>query len=352
MSITYLVNKNGNMQYILSWDISNWNCPIYFQDFLGNYHIMPEEKTGLAFSGGGIRSAALSSGVLRRLLHRKVKIDYVSCVSGGNYTAAAYVDWKYRNNKEDDPKWHKKFFEHMRSRVGYICNWKNPLQGILESIILVFLLITVNLLIPCIIYSAGAVPSAYVIDYLLGTVMRKGFNCTDVPQISKGLNNSRKRCTQQFEIDEPEMRKPVYLFFFLFLAFFVSHVIKTIAPLRLRSISRYFKILSGSLLALTYIPWLMEQFTEVLPNWLYTLVIVLSIFFWLGFPPLRGKASLALVAYLYASVVRWRVYETSVIGIEYEEKLFYNLLLVSGFCLWLNPFVGMFSSTAIFTYYK
>ena len=352
MSITYLVNKNGNMKYILSWDISNWNCPIYFQDFLGNYHIMPEEKTGLAFSGGGIRSAALSSGVLRRLLHRKVKIDYVSCVSGGNYTAAAYVDWKYRNNKEDDPKWHNKFFEHMRSRVGYICSWKNPLQGILESIILVFLLITVNLFIPCIIYSAGAVPSAYVIDYLLGTVMRKGFNCTDVPQISKGLKNSRKRCTQQFEIDEPEMRKPVYLFFFLFLAFFVSHVIKTIAPLRLRSISRYFKILSGSLLALTYIPWLMEQFTEVLPDWLYTLVIVLSIFFWLGFPPLRGKASLALVAYVYASVVRWRVYETSVIGIEYEEKLFYNLLLVSGFCLWLNPFVGMFSSTAIFTYYK
>lgn len=37
---------------------------------------------GLAFSGGGIRSAAFCSGVLRRLLKRKVKIDYLSCFQG------------------------------------------------------------------------------------------------------------------------------------------------------------------------------------------------------------------------------------------------------------------------------
>ncbi|PFX19869.1 hypothetical protein AWC38_SpisGene15708 [Stylophora pistillata] len=44
------------------------------------------DETGLAFSGGGIQSAALCSGVLRRLLQRKAKIDYLSCVSGGGYT--------------------------------------------------------------------------------------------------------------------------------------------------------------------------------------------------------------------------------------------------------------------------
>ena len=65
--------------------------------------------TGLAFSGGGIRSAALCSGVLRRLLQRSVQVDYVSCVSGGNYAATAYLDWKYRNEGLDDHSWHKRF---------------------------------------------------------------------------------------------------------------------------------------------------------------------------------------------------------------------------------------------------
>ena len=58
--------------------------------------------------------AAFSSGVLRRLLQRNTKIDYLSCVSGGGYTGSAYVDWKYRNNNVDEPKWHQEFFEHVR----------------------------------------------------------------------------------------------------------------------------------------------------------------------------------------------------------------------------------------------
>jgi len=96
---------------------------------------MAENKTGIAFSGGGIRSAALCSGVLRRLLHRGVHVDYVSCVSGGNYTAAAYLDWKYRHDKRDDHTWHQEFFEHMRKRVGYICHWQGGWQGLLDTII-------------------------------------------------------------------------------------------------------------------------------------------------------------------------------------------------------------------------
>ena len=51
-------------------------------------------KFGLSFSGGGVRSAAFCSGVLRRLLQKEVRIDYLSCVSGGSYTGSAYVDGK------------------------------------------------------------------------------------------------------------------------------------------------------------------------------------------------------------------------------------------------------------------
>ena len=46
---------------------------------------MTSNETGLAFSGGGIRSAALCSGVLRRLLRDNAEVDYLSCVSGGGY---------------------------------------------------------------------------------------------------------------------------------------------------------------------------------------------------------------------------------------------------------------------------
>ena len=307
---------------------------------------MPEENRniGLGFSGGGIRSAALSSGVLRRLLHRGVKVDYISCVSGGNYTAAAYLDWKYRHGKQDDHKWHKEFFEHLRSRVGYFCNWERPLQGILDTVLLVLLLITVNLIIPCVSYSSGAFTAAFVIDYVFGSIMRKGFACV--------ANETERHCTLEISISDPRLRQPSLLFILLPVTFFVCLAIKLSAPLRLRSIARFLQIVTGVTFAFTFVPWLIQQFTDDLPSWLKAAVVVLSIFFWLGFPPLRKKASLALVFYFYAFVIKWRVYQTSTSGIQYNPHLFYTLLLVSSFFIWMGPYLGMFSVTSIYTYYK
>ena len=315
---------------------------------------MTEDKIGLAFSGGGIRSAALSSGVLRRLLHRGVKVDYISCVSGGNYTAAAYLDWKYRHNQADDHKWHKEFFEHMRTRVGYVCNWERPLQGLMETIILVLLLITINFVIPCIMYSTGAFSAAFVINYVFGSIMRKGFVCIDVPLNTTGspASTTERHCTPEFAISDPEVREQCVLFVLLSILFIVFHAIKVVSSLRFRSIARFFQIITGVLFGFTFVPWLIQQFINVLPAWLNTLVIVLSVFFWLGFPPLRRKASLALVFYFYAFVIKWRVYETKVIGIAYDEHLFYTLLLVSSGLIWVSPYLGMFSLTSIYTYYK
>lgn len=47
---------------------------------------------GLAFSGGGLRSATINLGVLQGLQERGVlkKVDYLSCVSGGAYIGAWY----------------------------------------------------------------------------------------------------------------------------------------------------------------------------------------------------------------------------------------------------------------------
>ena len=317
---------------------------------------MAEDQIGLAFSGGGIRSAALSSGVLRRLLQREVKIDYVSCVSGGNYTAAAYLDWKYRNNNEDDHKWHKAFFQQMRTRVGYVCNWQRPLQGILETVVLVLLLITVNLVIPCVMYSTCAFTTAFIIDYVLGSIMREGFECINKPinatGIAVNISTTERRCTFESGMSDPEVRGQCVLFILLTISFIVCHAIKLVASFRISSIARFLQIISGLLLAFTFTPWLIQQFINVLPSWLNISVIFLSIFFWLGFPPLRRKASLAIVLYFYAFVIKWRVYQTKVMGIAYDDHLFYVLLLVSSGFIWISPYLGIFSATSIFTYYK
>ena len=50
----------------------------------------PESLVGLAFSGGGIRSATFGLGVLEALKAKGLlkKIDYLSTVSGGGYIGA------------------------------------------------------------------------------------------------------------------------------------------------------------------------------------------------------------------------------------------------------------------------
>ena len=48
---------------------------------------------GLAFSGGGLRSATINLGVLQGLQEKGLlrKVDYLSCVSGGSYIGSWYV---------------------------------------------------------------------------------------------------------------------------------------------------------------------------------------------------------------------------------------------------------------------
>ncbi|MCX8116190.1 MAG: patatin-like phospholipase family protein, partial [Burkholderiaceae bacterium] len=50
----------------------------------------PEHPVGLAFSGGGIRSATFSLGLAQAIAAKKLfpQIDYLSTVSGGGYTGS------------------------------------------------------------------------------------------------------------------------------------------------------------------------------------------------------------------------------------------------------------------------
>ncbi len=56
-----------------------------------------ESLIGLAFSGGGIRSATFNLGVLQALAKKKLlrSIDYVSTVSGGGYIGGWLMGWMH-----------------------------------------------------------------------------------------------------------------------------------------------------------------------------------------------------------------------------------------------------------------
>jgi Patatin-like phospholipase len=58
----------------------------------------PEDRVGLAFSGGGIRSATFNLGVLKALheLGLLKHVDYLSTVSGGGYVGAWWAAWRAR----------------------------------------------------------------------------------------------------------------------------------------------------------------------------------------------------------------------------------------------------------------
>ncbi len=62
----------------------------------------PIDRVGLAFSGGGIRTATFNLGVLKALheLGLLKHVDYLSTVSGGGYIGAWWTAWRARWGKE------------------------------------------------------------------------------------------------------------------------------------------------------------------------------------------------------------------------------------------------------------
>lgn len=104
---------------------------------------IPANLTGLAFSGGGIRSATFHLGILEALHDMKTlpQMDYLSTVSGGSYIAGwmlghlgKEMDDAYGNlvqtpdeGKLLDP--HNDFVTHLRHHAGFIKEggfWEGP----------------------------------------------------------------------------------------------------------------------------------------------------------------------------------------------------------------------------------
>ena len=299
-------------------------------------------RTGLAFSGGGIRSAAFCSGVLRRLLQRDVKVNYLSCVSGGGYTGTAYLDWKYRHENTDDPKWHQEFFDNMRSRVGYICNWQKPLTAVFESLLLVVLIILVAVVSPVIMWMSFACPLAYAIDYLVGNLLRSE-GCAEIVARNQTKSTS----------DECAVKGDAYRRIILFASFLIIGVLSFMLQRIMTHCKMLFKFISISsttILALLVFPWAIHDFLEGTPAWVQVLILFLAAIVWFSTPVLRQQSSLVMVLYAYAFVIHTRVYRHSLFGYEYSPYHFNVLVWVSGISLCFVPFIGSIQQRLMHVY--
>jgi hypothetical protein len=67
--------------------------------------LTPIDRVGLAFSGGGIRSATFNLGVLKALHELQVlaHVDYLSTVSGGGYIGGWWSAWRARTKTHEFP---------------------------------------------------------------------------------------------------------------------------------------------------------------------------------------------------------------------------------------------------------
>ena len=291
-------------------------------------------QIGVAFSGGGIRSAAFCSGALRRLLQKNVKIDFLSCVSGGGYTGSAYVDWKYRHDKKDDKKWHQDFFNHMRQEAGLICHCQRPCKAILESMALIAVLIFVSVIVPVLLWASIAFPLASVIDFLFGSILR-GTDQSCSQQIQNNPNITIKQCREEQRSPEAIFDRYV-LFMTPVLVAFLSHVLTGCIP-RAKKVFQFFTYFCVIFFALVFFPWFINDFLHVLSIWMKILVLVPLFFVWISFPLNRTIATLMIGIYIVSFVVFWRVYKESALGFVFDEKEFDLLLGISILLHWIGP---------------
>lgn len=283
-------------------------------------------RTGVGFSGGGIRSAAFCSGVLRRLLQRQVKVDCLSCVSGGGYTGTAYLDWKYRNGQKDHPKWHQEFFEHMRKRAGYFCNWQNPIVGVIDALSTFALIALVSVIFPVIIWMSYACPLAYLVDFLVGDLLRAE-PCKEDPLTHE--------CVEK----DPDAAKRGILFASLLASSVLSFIVANISPWG-KTLFNFIFISLLVILGLFALPWGIHTVLENSPAWIKPLTFVLAAVVWFVFPVLRRQAAIVMVVYIYVIVIHARVYKHFLLGFDYSDYTFNVLVWVSGILLCLVPFIG------------
>ena len=311
---------------------------------------------GVAFSGGGIRSAAFSSGVLRRLLQKKVPMEYMSCVSGGGYTGTAYLEWKYRNGAVDNPEWHERFFNQMRRNASAQCNWGKPFIGCIDTIGVLLLITTVVFIVPALIWIPMAFPLAYLVDYFFGNILTMSFMCRNdglfnATTFAKA-NSTYFKNRNCFLVKERDNQFQIIFYAALLISIVLSFGLSRGVATQLRYLFRLAAGVLSIILAFTFLPWFFEVYFTIVPDWIKVIAFILGAILWMGIPPLRSTASWSLVIYSYSYVIKFAVYRNPVLGIVYSELLFTIITWVASGLFLFAPFFKIFQQSCIHSFYR
>ena len=325
----------------------------------------PKKTTGIAFSGGGIRSAAFCSGALRKMLQDDVPLEYLSCVSGGGYTGAAFLDWKTRRSedpelkKKSDKELHKMFFETMRKNAGYMCDWQRPCYGICHSVLFLFLLIVVVFILPCILWLPYAFPIAVVVDVLFGGILRENSTCPQSVNVGTGTSFL---ILELYDNCQPPARR-MALFIITFSSWIVFFILSRIYWLNVETLKKCFfrcrnpfrllSIISGLLFAFTFFPWLAHDFLWPLRTWIKVVVLLICLVIPFFFPIVRNVAGIFLFFYAYTIIVSWKVFKTELFGaLPYSDDVFYPFLMGCAIAIFLFPLIGPLHQSLFNIYYR
>lgn len=307
-----------------------------------------KKPAGVAFSGGGIRSAAFCSGALRKMLLEDVLPEYLSCVSGGGYTGAAFVEWKKRNG--DTNAWHNEFFENMRENAGYMCNWKRCLLGFWHSVVFAILLVTVVFILPCILWVPYAFPVAVTTDVIFGGILRENITC---PPSARVDTRTSFLLMELYDNCQPPGRR-LALFattFSVSVLFFILSRAKYFFGYK--GFLRLLSMVSFLVFLFTLLPWLFHDFLWPLKTWVKVLIGITCLVLPFLVPVIRNYAGLFLVFYTYTYIVSWKVFKIELFGaLPYSDDVFYPILIGCALAIIFFPVIGSLHQSAFNVYYR
>lgn len=319
----------------------------------------PSPLLGIAFSGGGIRSAAFCSGVLRWMLRKNAPVKYLSCVSGGGYTGAAFLDWAYRHRDSSNTKWHKKFFEKMHQNAGYLCNWQKPCKAIGEAILFCCLVFITVFLLPCLLWFPYALPVAEAVDFLLGDILRESSNCGE-PAAQPTLDLKRSKSSyllmELYGHCSPPSKR-VMLFTLTVVFSLVFYFLSRCKWHRFFQTYKGHLRLGSTLLGLffffTAAPWIAHDFLWPLQAWVQVVVFFICLVFPFFFPIIRNYAGIFLFFYAYTYIISWKVFKIQLFGkVSYSDAVFYPVLVACCGVIVFFPFLGAVHRSLFNAYYR
>lgn len=317
----------------------------------------PTPSTGVAFSGGGIRSAAFCSGVLRWILKKKLKMGYLSCVSGGGYTGAAFLDWMYRLGP-DTEKWQHNFFEKMHLNAGYLCNFQKPCSAIFDPIFFIFLVIVTVLVLPCLLWFPYAFPVAEAVDFMVGDILRESSSCNepgDQPTVDPKRSKSSYLLMELYGNCSPTSKR-ITLFTTMSLSSLLFYIVsrsRCKSSRRFKGLLRLFSIVFGLVFVFTFFPWITYDFLWPVQVWIQVVVFFICLVLPFFFPIIRNYAGLFLFLYVYVFIVSWKVFKIQLLGkFPYSDALFYLLLVVCCALIVLFPILAAVHCRLFNAYYR